>query len=121
MSHLRKRASKLATLDAARTVYFIIVGLAIKQSLGLFSHEWPSSTIRDAPAYWTFFDRLLVGLGYLVTVLRFSHGVSQLHGYEKERIETSGLPSSARVLGLSAFLVLLGIIFYLMADNITQF
>src|SRR5262249_20297873 len=116
MSHLRKRNAKIATLDAARTIFFIVVGLAIKQSLGLFAHDWP--TVQpNAPAWWKWNVRALVGVGYIATALRYSHGISQLYGYEKDQIENSGLPSSSRVLGLSLFLALLGILFYLMADN----
>jgi nucleoside 2-deoxyribosyltransferase len=120
MSHLRKRNSKIATLEAARTIFFIVVGLAIRQSLGLFAHDW-SLTSTNAPVWWTWDIRLLVGVGYITTALRYSHGISQLYGYERDQIETSGLPSSSRILGLSLFLSLLGILFYLMADNITRF
>jgi nucleoside 2-deoxyribosyltransferase len=120
MSHLRKRSSKIATLEAARTIFFIIVGLAIRQSLGLFAHDWsPNST--NGPIWWTWVDRSLLGFGFVATALRYSHGVSQLYGYERDQVETSGLPSSSRILGLSLFLALLGILFYLMADNITRF
>lgn len=112
--------SKLSTLDAARTVFFIIVGLAIKQSLGLLGHTWPSKDLPDAPAQWDIWTRAFIGLGYLCTVIRFSHGVTLLYGYEKERIESSSLPSASKVSMLSLFLVLLAIPLLLMADNIGQ-
>src|SRR5947209_1238730 len=120
MSYQRKRSSKLATLDAARTIFFIIVGLAIAQSLGLFAHDWPPWTMRNPPEGWNWSGRFLIGFGYLVTVLRFSHGVSQLCEVEKDAILGSRPPSSARSLMLYFFLSLLGILFYLMADNITN-
>src|ERR1041385_1937325 len=120
MSHLRKRNAKIATLDAARTIFFIIVGLAIKESLALFAHDWRAVKTKS-PKWWTWDIRALVGIGYIWTALRYSHGVSQLYGYEKDQIEKSGLPSSSRVLGLSLFLALLGILLFLMADNITRF
>lgn len=118
MSHLSKITSKLSTLDAARAIYFIVVGLAIKQSLVLFSHDWPPQNIKTPFAWWSWFDRSLVGIGYLFTVLRYSHGVSLLHAFEKERIETSTLPSATRVFWLSVFLTLLAIFLFLMADNL---
>ncbi len=113
-----KIISRVSTLDAARTVFFIVVGLAIKQSLGLFSHAWPG--LAGAPA-WPFLVRSVIGVGYLVTVLRFSHGVTLLYGHEKERIEQSGIPSASKISELSLFLVLLAVPLFLMADNITEF
>lgn len=110
--------SKISTLDAARTIFFIVVGLAVKQSLGLFGHTWPSRDHADAPPDWSFWVRAFICLGYLCTVIRFSHGVTLLYGYEKERIENPSLPSATKVSELSLFLALLAIPLFLMADNI---
>jgi hypothetical protein len=110
--------SKVSTLDAARTIFFIVVGLAIKQSLGLFGHTWPSRELSDAPPEWGLLVRVIICLGYLCTVIRYSHGVTLLYGHEKERIENQRLPSASKVSALSLFLVLLAIPFFLMADNI---
>lgn len=118
MSYRAKITSKLSSLDAARAIYFIVVGLAIKQSLLLFGHGWPPQNVTTAFDWWRWSDRLLVGAGYLFTVLRYTHGVSSLYAYEKERIEKSSLPSAVRVFWLSVFLTILGILFFLMADNI---
>ncbi|MFL6213313.1 MAG: hypothetical protein ACJ74J_05400 [Blastocatellia bacterium] len=118
MSHQVKNVSKLSTLDAARSIYFIIVGLAIKQSLVLFGHSWPPQSVETIFAWWSLPDRLLVGAGYLFTTLRYTHGISSLYAYEKERIESSSLPSATRVFWLSVFLTSLGILFFLMADTI---
>ncbi len=114
-----KLVSRSSTLEAARTVYFIVVGLAIKQSLGLFSHTWPSKDFPNAPD-WNFWVRATIALGYLVTVIRFSHGVTLLFGHEKERIENSNLPSATKISELSLFLVLLAVPLFLMADNIIE-
>jgi hypothetical protein len=111
--------SRVSTLDAARVVFFIVVGFAIKQSLGLFGHTWPP---RDFPyaLYWPIWARVLIGAGYLVTVIRFSHGVVLLHTHEMKRLQTSSLPSASKISELSLFLVLLGVLLFLMADNITE-
>jgi hypothetical protein len=114
-----KLTSRTSTLEAARTVYFIVIGLAIKQSLGLFGHVWPSRDIPSAPP-WPFWARVIVGTGYLVTVIRFSHGITLLYGHEKEQIENSSLPSASKISELSLFLILLAIPLFLMADNITN-
>lgn len=111
--------SRVSTLEAARTVFFIVVGLAIKQSLGLFGHTWPSKDFPVAPN-WPFWARTIIAAGYLVTVIRFSHGVTLLYGHEKQRIENSNLPSASKISQLSLFLVLLAIPLFLMADNIIE-
>jgi hypothetical protein len=111
--------SRVSTVEAARTVFFIVVGLAIKQSLGLFAHSWPSKDFPNAPT-WPFWARAIIAAGYLVTVIRFSHGVTLLYGHEKERIENSSLPSATKISQLSLFLVLLAIPLFLMADNIIE-
>jgi hypothetical protein len=98
-----KLTSRLSTLDAARTVFFIVVGLAIKQSLGLFAHTWPSKDFPNAPQ-WPVGARALIAAGYLATVIRFSHGVTLLYGHEKERVENSHLPSASKISLLSLFL-----------------
>lgn len=112
-----KLVSRVSTIDAARAVFFIIVGFAIKQSLGLFSHTWPPKDFPDAPL-WAGWVRWFVAIGYLVTVIRFSHGVILLWGHEKERIEKSNLPAPSKISLLAVFLVLLAISLFLMADNI---
>lgn len=121
MSVQSRQTSKLSTLEAARAIYFIIAGLAIRQSLGIFAHSWQQDGTTGSANLWGWDERLLVGIGYLITVLRFSHGISLLHGHEKERIENSTLPSSRRISLLSLFLVLIAIFLYMMADNIAQF
>jgi hypothetical protein len=65
-------------------------------------------------------ERLIIGLGYLTTVLRFSHGVALLHGYETERVKSSAVPSSSpgRLYTLALFMSVLSILLYLMAVNI---
>ena len=113
-----KIISKISTLDAARGIFLLVVGFSIKQSLGLFGHTWPSKDIQDAPREWDIWTRAFIGLGYLFTVFRFTHGVAMLHGHEKRRIENSSLPSASNVSMLSLFLVLLAIPLFLMADNI---
>jgi hypothetical protein len=120
VSHHLKRNSKLATIEAARTLFFIVISLGILKSLELFSIDWPPSTMRLPPVGWSLPMRVVVGLAYLVTVLRFSHGVSHLLALEKDCVETSGLPSSFRILKLFIFLSVLGILLYLMADDITN-
>ncbi|HKP36565.1 MAG TPA: hypothetical protein VJT71_06875, partial [Pyrinomonadaceae bacterium] len=123
MSIQTRLTSKLSTLEAARAIYFIIAGLAIRQSLVIFTHNWnkDAATSGIDISWWGWYERLLVGIGYLITVIRFSHGISLLHGHEKERVEKTTLPSSGRIYLLSLFLVLMAIFLYLMADNIVQF
>ena len=121
MSVQSRLTSKLSTLEAARAIYFIIAGLAIRQSLGIFAHNWNQNFASSDISWWGWDERLLVGIGYLVTVIRFSHGISLLHGHEKERVENSTLPSSGRISLLALFLVLTAIFLYLMADNIVRF
>lgn len=111
--------SRLSTLDAAKAVFFLIVGFAVKQSLGLFGHAWPSKDFPSAPN-WPLWARAIIAAGYLFTVIRFSHGVTLLYGHEKQRIEKSKLPSASKISELSLFLVLLAIPLYLMADNIVE-
>lgn len=111
--------SRLSTLDAARAVFFIVVGLAIKQSLILLGHAWPPKDFLTAPM-WPFWARAIIATGYLVTVIRFSHGVTLLYGHEKDRIENSRLPSASKISELSLFLVLLAIPLFLMADNVIE-
>lgn len=112
-----KNISKLSTLDAARTVYFIIVGLAIKESLTLFSN----SKTNYGSVFLHGGDQYLICIGYLATVIRFAHGISLLYGFEKERVEKTTLPSAGRIMGLSFFLVVMGIMFFLMGHNIARF
>lgn len=112
-----KLVSRVSTIDAARAVFFIIIGFAIKQSLALFSHTWPPKDFPDAPQ-WPGWVRWTIAIGYLVTVIRFSHGVILLWGHEKERIENSNPPAPSKISLLALFLVLLAIPLFLMADNI---
>lgn len=111
--------SRISTLDAARAVYFIVIGLAIQRSLGLLTHVWPPNQTPNSPN-WPLWARAIIAAGYLVTVIRFSHGVTLLYGHEKQRIESSTLPSASSISLLSLFLVLLAIPFFLMADSITE-
>ena len=116
MSTRTKTLSKLSTLDAAKAIYFIIVALAIRESLPLLS---PVTEIEnyEATKYWT---QIILGLGFVLTALRFSHGIAMLYGYEKERVEQSTLPSPRRVLLFSLFLISLGMLFFLMAHNLAS-
>lgn len=118
MSSLTKQTSKLSTLDAASKIYFIIAGLAIKQSLGLFSKDWQEKHTQGMPVHWGWF---LIITGYLATILRYSHGISLLHGHELDRIRNSTLASAAKVTLLSLFMVLMGTFFFLMADSVAEF
>jgi nucleoside 2-deoxyribosyltransferase len=114
-------------MEAARELYFIVVALAILKSLefsfhGLSSHEvslqdWFLLFRTDQ----TLLPRIAMEFAFLFTVLRFSHGVSHLLAFEKHSVESSGPPSSLRILMLFMFLSVLGVLFYLMACNITDF
>lgn len=117
MSAQSRLTSKLSTLTAAQTIYGVIAGLAIKESLSIFSHDWQ----KGCDPCWKWYDRIIVGFGYLFTVLRFSHGVYLLHGQERARAETTTLPSSRRISWLSFFIVWMAISLYLMAINIKSF
>lgn len=121
MSHLLKQTSKLSTLRAARAIYFIVAGLAIKQSLILFSYEWPPQALMHTPYRgWVWYDRVFVGLAYLFTVLRYSHGISLLCAYEQEQIEASALPSRSLVFQLFVFVSCMGIFLFLLADTVAS-
>jgi hypothetical protein len=115
LSQRSRTIAKLSTLDAAKVIYFIIVGLAIRESLALLSPFQNDPT--NAGGYGLG-ERILVGLGFVVTALRFSHGVSILCGYEKERVEKSTIPSPTKIFLLYLFLAGLAILLFLMADNI---
>ncbi|HZE64675.1 MAG TPA: hypothetical protein VE056_12380, partial [Pyrinomonadaceae bacterium] len=126
MSHHLRKTSKLATMDAARELYFIVVALAILKSLELSFHELSSHNVslydwflllRSEPSL----AGIAVEFAFLFTVLRYSHGISHLLAFEKHGVESSGLPSSFRILMLFVFLSALGILFFLMAYYIRDF
>lgn len=127
MSHHQKKNSKLATLDAARELYFILVALAVLKSLefSLLELSSPHVPLKDwFLLLWrdpTLFAPIAMEFAFLFTLLRFSHGVSQLLASEKDSVESSGLPSSFRNLMLFMFLSVLGILFVLMGSNIADF
>jgi hypothetical protein len=116
MSSKAKVTSKLATIEAARAIYFIVVGLAIKESLVVLAS--PVSEDRQNLPLW---ELLFVGSGYLITAIRFSHGIAMLRGHEEEKIKTTNLPSSKRISLISLFIVLLAISLYLMSMNLSSF
>lgn len=118
MEHKRRNIDKLATLDAAQRMYFILAALAIRQSL------FPSSIIAgvgDAFRNWGVVAKWSMIIGFLVTVIRFSHGISLLHGSVKASVEQSQLPTAGKVALISAFLVSLGVTLLIIGDNITSF
>jgi hypothetical protein len=121
MSAQKKQTFKLSTLDGAQRIYYIVAGLAIRESLSVLGGG-TASTASQAFAGIPHFTlaRWIVGLGYLTTVLRFSHGIALLHGYETERVKSSAFPSasSGRLLTLALFMAVLSILLYLMAVNI---
>jgi nucleoside 2-deoxyribosyltransferase len=127
VSHHQKKNSKLATLDAARELYFILVALAVLKSLefSLLEVSSPHMPLKDwFRLHWrdpTLFAPIAMEFAFLFTLLRFSHGVSQLLASEKDSVESSGLPSSFRNLTLFMFLSVLGILFVLMGSNIADF
>lgn len=113
MNIRNKIVSKLSTIDAGRTIFFIVAGLGIKESLTLFSPvgrpEWGGTT------------RLIIVAGYLITTVRFSHAAAMICGNEHERIKKTNLPTSRRIAGFSLLLILSSIYLFLMAVNITEF
>ncbi len=118
MSFKNKLTSRLATLEAARAIFFMVVALGIKESLGKFSSKETNFANMNR---WEVFFFSLFDLAYLLTAIRFTHGVSMLHGHEKLRLESSNLPSSLKLSTLALFTFLLAISLYLMALNITDF
>src|ERR1044072_2702249 len=133
MSSRSRTVTKLSTLEASRAIYFIVIGLAVKDSLSkIYDNRaslFPAALFGDFShlsdfllrEFWhpaTFLP--LIGLaaillGYIFTVIRFSHKVSILVGHEKERLETTTLPSALRISGFSLFIVSLAIALYLMS------
>lgn len=119
MSSRTKNISKLATIEAARGIFFIVVGLAIKESLTQVASKcdgcWNSiQAISDSK--WLCL--IIVSFGYLLTAVRFSHGISLLIGHEKSRLEETSLPSSRRISLGSVLIVLVSILLYLMANSL---
>ena len=111
--------SKLSTLDGAQKIFYIVAGLAIKESLSFMSgqtkgHEELVKLPLFEAAKW------IIGLGYLATALRFCHGVALLYGHETETVKNWALPSSSplRIFRLAVFMSTLAILLYLMAENI---
>jgi len=118
MEHKRRNTAKLATLDAASKMYFILAALAIRQAF------FPSSNIsspgNELQAAGILAKLFLVG-GYILTVMRFSHGISLLHGKVKASVEQSELHTAFRVAWISFFLVSLGVVLLFVGDRITHF
>jgi len=109
-----RRAAKISSLDAARTFYFIIASLAIRQALLFFAGlETPPPA-----ATFTFFVRLMISASFLFTVFRFSHGVALVYDIEKKTTETSATPSSKRVELVFAFLLLEVAALFLMSTTL---
>src|SRR5690349_931786 len=114
MEHKRRNIDKLATLDAAQRIYFILAALAIRESF--FPGDilgTPTETVVGL-AKWS------MTIGYLFTLVRFSHGISLLHGSVKAKVEQSQLPTAGGVALLSVFLVSFGIFLFLIADSIAS-
>lgn len=96
-----RRTAKISSLDAARSFYFIIAALAVRQAL-LFL----SGSDGVIPHGFSFLVRLAIGLAFVFTVFRYSHGVALVYDLEKKTTETSTTPSSTRVELVFASLVL---------------
>jgi hypothetical protein len=96
-----RRTAKISSLDAARSFYFIIAALAVRQALLFLSGS--EGTI---PPGFSFLVRLVIGLAFVFTVFRYSHGVALVYDLEKKTAETSTTPSSTRVELVFASLVL---------------
>ena len=114
MEHKRRNIDKLATLDAAQRIYFILAALAIKESF------FPGDILRNPIETLGWVAKSLMTLGYLATLVRFSHGISLLHGSVKAKVEQSQLPTAGGVAVISVFLVSLGIFLFLIADSIAS-
>jgi hypothetical protein len=114
MEHKRRNIDKLSTLDAAQRIYFILAALAIRESF------FPGSMLSPPNPTFVGLAKLSMTVGYLVTLVRFSHGISLLHGSVKAKVEQSQLPTAGGVAVISVFLVSLGIFLFLMADSIAS-
>jgi hypothetical protein len=110
-----RRTAKISSLDAARSFYFIIAALAVRQAL-LFL----SGSDGAIPSGFSFSIRLIVGLAFIFTVFRFSHGVALVYDLEKKRTETTTTPSSKRVEWVFACLVLEVAALFLMSTALGQ-
>jgi len=119
MSSRSRTLTKLATLEAARTIYFVVVALAVREVLSRpFTETDFNTSLSDLAysGYWLEFSGIvLIELGYLFSIIRFSHGISTLIGHERERIEKTNLPSAGRISSVSLLIVLMSIFLYLMS------
>src|SRR5712692_4928547 len=88
-----RQTVKVSSLDAARAIYFIIAGLAIRQALIFFAHPEATEPAASMPLW----GRFWIAGAYLFTVFRFSHGIAVVYELEKDSTQTTTSPSSMTV------------------------
>jgi len=104
-----RQTAKISALDAARGVFFIIVGLAIRSAL-LF--------LLGPPYTFRFYYRLFITFAFLFTAFRFTHGIAVVYEFEKRATETATTPSSMKVEIVFALFALEAIFLFLMAERL---
>jgi len=110
-----RQTVKIASLEAARALYFIMAGLSVREAL-LFALG--TSQMRD-PAI-TAWIRWTVAGGYLSTLFRYSHGIAVVYETEKQSTRTSTSPSLKRVEWMFVAFSLEAAFFFLMANNLSR-
>lgn len=111
MNVKRRVAAKLATLDGAKAIYSIMIGLAVRESL---TQVFPGF---GKPPVLSFTASVIV-FAYLCTVTRYSHGIFLLIGLTGQRINEAGLPVSRRVAFHYVLILSIGTCLAIMAETI---
>ncbi len=110
MSDVRFRQfAKISSLESARALFLIIVGLAVREALlFLVGHDFH---------LWT---RRVVTFAFLFTAFRFSHGVAVVYELEKKATETTTTPSAKKVELIFGLFTLEAIFLFLMATRLAS-
>jgi hypothetical protein len=110
-----RQTAKVSSLEAARTFFLVIVGLAVRQAL-LFLLD-PTFRLQQPLRFWV---SIVVTSGFLFTAFRFSHGVAVVYEFEKEAAKTTTTPSSKKVEQIFALFALEGVFLFLMSERLGE-
>jgi hypothetical protein len=110
-----RQTAKIASLEAARGLFFMVAALAVRESL-LFARGADISIQPEVPLY----IRILITSGFLLTLFRYSHGVALVYELEKKIAQASTTPSLKRVETIFILFSLEAIALFLMSDSLGQ-
>ena len=108
-----RRTAKTASLDAARTLYFVVAALSVREALIFAAGAgWPTTVASG----WAW----LITFGFLVTLFRYSHGVAIVYELEKTAAAESRAPTLIRTELIFVAFSTEALAFFLMARNLGQ-